>query len=249
MKLFLLSLPWLSSILVLCLIYIIIPNTIVHMRSALFAGIASGLIWQATQICFISFQVGVSKYNAIYGTFASVPIFMIWIFVSWVIVLAGALLNFACQHVSDFEVIDFKEELHFNAQEKICLSVLLLVCQEFDRNGTKLSASEISTRLKLPLSLVESSLKELEQIDAVVTVTLGERIYFIPAKPIDQIKITDFFMGMKLCDGHDFEIGDEKFSSSVNAIIEDMNSALNTKFGNEGIGPRLNNPPAQVSHE
>lgn len=249
MKLFLLSLPWLSSIMILCLIYIIIPNTIVHMRSALFAGIISGLTWQTTQICFINFQVGVSKYNAIYGTFASVPIFMIWIFVSWVIVLTGALLNFACQHVSDFEVIDFKEELHFHAQEKICLSVLLLVCQEFNRDGTKLTASEISSRLKLPLSLVESSLRELQQIDAIVPTKQGGNIFFIPAKPIEQIKITDFFQGMKLCDGHDFEVGDENYASLVNAILEDLNTALINKFGNEWISPRLNNTPSQTSKE
>lgn len=235
MKLFLLSLPWLSSIMVLSLIYIIIPNTTVHLRSALFAGVVAGLTWQLTQISFISFQVGVAKYNAIYGTFASVPIFMIWLFVSWIIVLSGALLNFACQHVGDFQAIDFNEELHFKAQEKICLSVLLLICREFKRDASKLTAPEIGRKLNLPTSLVESSLEQLEQIDMIVPVEHEALPAFIPARPISQIKLADFFQNLKLCDGQDFIMVEGLDVKQANAILAGLTTVIDEKFGQENI--------------
>lgn len=239
MKLFILSLPWLSSIMVLSLVYIIIPNTTVQLRSALFAGIVAGLTWQLTQISFISFQVGVAKYNAIYGTFASVPIFMIWLFVSWIIVLSGALLNFACQHVRDFQAIDFNEELHFRAQEKICLSVLLLICREFNRDANKLTVSEISRKLNLPTSLVESSLEQLEQIDMVVPVEHDALAAFIPARPIAQIKMADFFQNLKLCDGQDFDMVEGLDAKQANAILADLTTVIEEKFGQENISLML----------
>jgi len=242
MKLFLLSLPWLSSVMVLSLIYIIIPNTTVHLRSALFAGIVAGLTWQLTQISFISFQVGVANYNAIYGTFASVPIFMIWLFISWIIVLSGALLNFACQHVGDFQAIDFNEELHFRAQEKICLSVLLLICREFNRNANKLTAPEIGQKLNFPTSLVESSLKQLEQIDMIVPVEHETQQAFIPARPISQIKIADFFQNLKLCDGQDFDMIEGLDVKQANAILADLTAVIEEKFGQENISLMLESP-------
>lgn len=235
MKLFLLSLPWLSSIIVIFLVYVIIPNTTVKMTSALIAGIVSGLAWQFTQIAFISFQVGVANYNAIYGTFASVPIFMIWIFVSWVIVLFGALLNFACQHVEDFQPIDFKEELNFGAQEKISLAVLLEVCREFEKDGSKSTAPVIGHSLELPVSLVESCLKQLTQMGGVVPVEEENEHSYVPAKPLEQIKIADFFHEIKQCDGQDFEIGDNAHAIPVYKILADYTDAINDKFSNEDL--------------
>ena len=249
MKFFLLSLPWLSSIMVLSLIYIIIPNTTVHIRSALFAGIVAGLIWQLTQFSFISFQIGVAKYNAIYGTFASVPIFMIWLFVSWVIVLAGALLNFACQHVGNFQEIDFKEELHFRAQEKICLSVLLLICREFNRDASKLTASEISRKLKLPTSLVESSLEQLGQINMVVPVERDTLPAYIPARPIEQIKMADFFQNLKLCDGQEFDMVEGLDVKQANAILADLTTVIEEKFGQENISLMLESSASYINQE
>jgi membrane protein len=241
MKLFLLSLPWLSSIVVIFLVYIIIPNTNVKMSTALFAGLVSGIAWQSTQIGFIAFQVGVANYNAIYGTFASVPIFMIWIFISWVIVLYGALLNFACQHVDDFQPIDFKEELNFGAQEKISLAVLIEVCREFEKDGSKSIALDIGRKIKLPVSLVESSLRHLAQMGSVVPVEEKNVHAYVPAKPLEQIKIEDFFRDIKSCDGQNFDIGDTAHALPVNKILEDYTDAINSKFSSADLLCRCRN--------
>ena len=84
-------------------IYIFMPNTKVYFKSGLIAGIAAGTIYQVVQWIYINFQVGVSKYNAIYGSFAALPLFLVWLQLSWLIVLLGVEISFARQNVDTYE--------------------------------------------------------------------------------------------------------------------------------------------------
>lgn len=81
--------PYLSIWIALVCLYLFIPNVRVRFRHALAGGLIAGTAWQVAQWTFIHFQLGVSRYNAIYGTLALLPVFMIWIYTSWIIVLAG----------------------------------------------------------------------------------------------------------------------------------------------------------------
>ena len=83
------TVPYLSIWIALVCLYLFMPNTRVRVGSALAGGLLAGTVWQLAQWGYIHFQIGVSRYNAIYGTMALLPVFMVWIFTSWVIVLAG----------------------------------------------------------------------------------------------------------------------------------------------------------------
>jgi membrane protein len=80
--------------LVFTFIYVFMPNTKVALKSALWGGIFAGTIYQLVQLAYISFQIGVSNYGAIYGSFAALPLFLVWLQLSWLIVLLGAELSF-----------------------------------------------------------------------------------------------------------------------------------------------------------
>lgn len=89
-NLFLLRLvPFLCILIALVCLYLFIPNVRIRFQHSLVGGLIAGTSWQAAQWTFIHFQLGVSRYNAIYGTLALLPVFMIWIYTSWIIVLAG----------------------------------------------------------------------------------------------------------------------------------------------------------------
>jgi len=81
--------PFLSIWIALVCLYQFIPNLRIRFRHALAGALIAGIFWQLAQWAFIHFQLGVSRYNAIYGTLALLPVFMIWIYACWVIVLAG----------------------------------------------------------------------------------------------------------------------------------------------------------------
>lgn len=82
-------LPFVSISIALSSLYFFIPNHVVRMRYAFVSGVAASLLLQISQWGYIHLQVGVSRYNAIYGTLALLPVFMVWIYTSWVIVLIG----------------------------------------------------------------------------------------------------------------------------------------------------------------
>ncbi|MGA8179432.1 MAG: YihY/virulence factor BrkB family protein, partial [Desulfobacterales bacterium] len=83
--------------------YMLMPNTKVKFSSGLVAGVVAGTVYQIAQWAYITFQVGVAKYNAIYGSFAALPLFLIWVQLSWMIVLSGAEISFAYQYVDTYE--------------------------------------------------------------------------------------------------------------------------------------------------
>lgn len=90
--------PYLSIWIALSCLYLFIPNTKVRLRNALIGALVAGTGWQVTQWAFIHFQLGVSRSNAIYGTMSLLPVFMIWIYSGWIIVLAG--MELVC-HLQD----------------------------------------------------------------------------------------------------------------------------------------------------
>ncbi|UCD66311.1 MAG: YihY/virulence factor BrkB family protein, partial [Deltaproteobacteria bacterium] len=94
---FLKLLPILVLVLTFSLLYRFIPNTKVELVPALAGGIFGGFSWYAVQIIYIKLQIGVAKYNAIYGSFATLPLFFLWIYVAWLVFLLGAEVVYAFQ--------------------------------------------------------------------------------------------------------------------------------------------------------
>jgi membrane protein len=85
------------------ILYIIMPNTKVNFKAGLLGGVVAGTLYQIAQWAYISFQISAAKYNAIYGSFAALPLFLMWLQISWWIVLFGAELSFANQNVHTYE--------------------------------------------------------------------------------------------------------------------------------------------------
>ncbi|MDP2604813.1 MAG: YihY/virulence factor BrkB family protein [Deltaproteobacteria bacterium] len=96
-------LPYAVIWVVFTFVYVFMPNTKVNFKAGLWAGIFAGTVYQVAQYAYIEFQVGVSKYGAIYGSFAALPLFLVWLQVSWLIVLFGAEVSFAHQNVETYE--------------------------------------------------------------------------------------------------------------------------------------------------
>ena len=95
--------PYVLIWFLLTMVFMVMPNTKVNFKSAFIAGVISGTAFVLVQWIYIHFQVGVSKYNAIYGSFAALPLFLIWMQMSWLIILFGAEISFAVQNVEKYE--------------------------------------------------------------------------------------------------------------------------------------------------
>ena len=130
-------------------LYKFLPNTKVKFIPAFLAGIATTLLWQLLQWAYVKFQIGVSDFNAVYGTFAAVPLFMGWLYISWLIILFGAELSFAIQNHHTFEDESRSEEYSFKTQLSLALYLTRDLAAAFMK-GEKWTAPDILKRLKIP---------------------------------------------------------------------------------------------------
>lgn len=146
---------------VFTLIYIVIPNTKVKFLPALIAGIISGTMFQLLQWGYVNFQSLLTGYGAVYGTFAALPLFMIWLEFSWLIVLLGAEISFAYQNATHYE--QEYEEIEVSQKQRKVL--VLLVLKKIVRNFTEalppLNAAEIAGQLGIPVRIVRDLIYEL----------------------------------------------------------------------------------------
>jgi len=144
-------------------LYIFMPNTKVELSAALIAGIITGTIFQIVQWVYITFQIGVVQYNAIYGSFAALPLFLAWLQLSWLIVLYGAELSFAYQNVDTYEFEPDALQASHRLRTLLSLQVAHHVITNFIKGEPPLTAPGISHQLDIPIRFVNEILFELSK--------------------------------------------------------------------------------------
>jgi membrane protein len=167
-------LPYIIMWAVFAAIYIFMPNTKVNLKSAIIAGIIAGTLYQITQFIYVHFQVGIGRYNAIYGSFAALPFFLMWLHVSWRIVLFGAEVSFAHQNVQTYEFEPDCLNVSNSFRRLLTLRVANLLAKNFKEGKDAMTASEISHQLDMPIRLVRDILNELLEAKLVSTIKTEE---------------------------------------------------------------------------
>ncbi len=172
-------------------LYIFMPNTKVTFKAGIIAGIISGTTYQLVQWGYINFQIGVAKYNAIYGSFAALPLFLIWLQISWLVVLFGAEITFAHQNVETYEFESDSLQISNSFKTLLSLRITHLLVHNFYEGEKPATAAQISQALKIPIRLVRQILYELTD-SGILSETRDEGNGFIayqPAKSIDKLTV------------------------------------------------------------
>lgn len=173
------------------LIYMLIPNTRVKFLSGLAGGMVAGTIYTLAQWGYITFQVALSKHNAIYGSLAALPLFLIWLQAGWLIVLVGAEISFAHQNVDTYEFEPDYLRISPYFKKLLSLQVVHLLALNFSRGDHPLTANQVSQRLEIPIRLVHQILHELVE-SKLLTETLAEEhreMAYQPAIDINTLTI------------------------------------------------------------
>jgi membrane protein len=167
------------------------PNTKVTIKAGLLAGIVAGTIFQVAQWAYISFQVGTARYNAIYGSFAALPLFLMWVQISWWVVLFGAELSFANQNVDTYEYEPDSNKVSSAFKMVLTLQIAHLLIKNFAGGQRPWTDSEISHHLRMPIRLVHSILYDLVKSKIIAeTRTREDRKFgFQPARDINTLTI------------------------------------------------------------
>lgn len=142
------------------LMYMIMPNTHVKFKSAMIAAIIAGTAYQLTQWGLINFQVGVARYNAIYGSFAALPLFLFWLQLSWLIFLFGAEVAFSHQNVGKYEKEFQEKDLSRKARLEAIFVLISKIVRRFIENKPAYSFMSLAEQLRLPVKITHSLLEQ-----------------------------------------------------------------------------------------
>lgn len=164
------SLIWL----LLFLVYMVFPNTRVRPWPALIAGILAGSLYQGLQWSYINFQIVVSSYSTVYGSFAALPLFLIWLQLSWLITLFGAEYAYAVQNVNAWTYEKRVLQVSGLMKKKVSLMVVHFIAKRFKETDQPTLFRELATQLLLPHWLLKMSCQDLCEAGILVMVKNAE---------------------------------------------------------------------------
>jgi membrane protein len=188
---FLKFIPYVLIWVLFTILYIIMPNTKVNFKAGLLGGVVAGTLYQIAQGAYISFQIGAAKYNAIYGSFAALPLFLMWVQISWWIVLFGAELSFANQNVHTYEYEPDCLKVSPGYKRLLTLQIAHLLIKNFSNGEKPLTYSQISNHLNMPVRLVHNIIFDLVESGMVSeTRTKADKEFaYQPARDINKMTI------------------------------------------------------------
>jgi len=227
--------PFLITILLFTILYIYIPNTKVRFSSALLGGIFAGISFQVFQLLYINGQIWISKYNAIYGSFAALPLLLLWLQLTWFFILFGVQLSFAYQNVNKFSFEHETSSISRRYKDFITLLIMTLIIKRFEKGHMPFTADELSEHYKIPTKLTGDTLFYLQEVGMIVETPTEDDLVpaFIPAIDINHITVSYLFEKIEKHGSEDFMIDtDIQFRKEWETVLE-IKDLSDSQNGNE----------------
>ncbi|HOF74675.1 MAG TPA: YihY/virulence factor BrkB family protein [Syntrophales bacterium] len=184
--------PFVTMWVLFTFLYLFMPNRRVDRKSGLVAGVIAGTVYVIVQLVYVKFQVGVAKHNAIYGSFAALPLFLTWLQFSWLIVLAGAEISCVHQNADALEYGPDARGASLHFRRLLALRIVNHVSRNFSAGQVPLTARAVSESLEIPLGLTADLLEDLRASGVLLEAGphgLDETAY-APARDTDQLTVS-----------------------------------------------------------
>lgn len=186
--------PFILAFLAFSISFCLIPNTRVKFKYAATSGAICAIMFQILQMLFLSGQIYVSKYNAIYGSFSFLPLLLIWLQFSWLILLFGCVLTYSLQNVFAFNFLDNSVPPSHSLETKVMLIIMAVISKRFHNEEPPLSTQEISIQYNLPIRMVNRLCHVLKKAGLVNMVMKDqENTGVTPAIDTDELSIGIIF--------------------------------------------------------
>ena len=209
--------------------FIFMPNHKINYRAGIIAGIITGIMYHLLQGAYLSLQIGVSKYNAIYGSFAALPLFVVWLQTGWMIVLFGCEMAFFLQNYETYRNNNRFSDLSFSLKKVIALQITHLIIKNFIQLNNPLTADEIATKLVIPIAIIQPVLSKLIISHIIVEFKNQDEDdeVYQPAVDINILTIAYIINALEHCGQHHLpDINQERlFMNAVNNFRELMEAS------------------------
>ena len=192
LKLCLNLIPFLIIWLMFTALYSYMPNTRVKLKHCIIPGILAGSAAQFFQYLYIGSQIWVSRYNAIYGSFAAIPMFLLWTQITWSICLFGAELSYVSQNIKNYYFNNEIKNISRRYHDFLCILIMSLICKRFQTEKPPYTADDLSQSHKIPIKLVNKIIYELIDINVIKETPVNnetDHMAYIPAIDINKLSV------------------------------------------------------------
>lgn len=190
------QLPAVLLLLGFAFLYWFLPNTSVRLVPALLGGIVAALLFGVAQQVYIGFNVGVARANALFGSFAALPLLLVWVYVSWIVVLLGCEVAFAVQNLATFRLARAGEEPRPAAREAIGIAVATRIARSF-RDGEGVTPERVAADLDVPVRSVRAILGDLEAAGLVSPRGGSEQDSFQLGRAAETVAVADVLHALR----------------------------------------------------
>jgi len=216
------SVPYVSMWLLFTIVYVVMPNTKVKFRYALIAGIIAGTVALIFQALYRDLQIGVMRWGTLYGTIAFIPLFLMWLQITWLIVLMGAELSFAYQNIENYEFEENALNLSHNNKRILTLLICYHIIKNFEDGGDPWSTDTLSHELGIPIRLVNELVFELVEAGILAEISADnpkDRSY-LPAIDINRITVEYIYNRMEMMGGDQMVVTETEQLNRITKIHE-----------------------------
>lgn len=201
-------------------LYIFMPNTKVKLKYAILPGILAGSGFQLFEYLYIGSQIWVSRYNAIYGSFAAIPMFLLWAQISWSICLYGAQLCYVAQNLRNFSFSKETENISRRYHDFLCILIMSLICKRFQTNLPPYTAETLSDEHKIPIRLTRIILYELQDISMIFETPLNDEMAYLPSVDINQLNVAMLLKRLDKTGSEAFKIDRDRYCAPWETLVK-----------------------------
>ncbi len=181
------------------LIYVVLPNTKVNLSAAIKSGFIAGTVFMLFQWGYVFVQTWMTSYNAIYGSFAALPLFLLWMLISWSILLLGGELSFTFQNEKRFDEERESLLVSYDCRRKLMIGVMVIVSRTFRDGKGAMAVDDIRHELGIPKRILSSILSALVEAGMLHEIHVGGNEFelsYAPARDISTLKVYDVLLAV-----------------------------------------------------
>ena len=211
--------------------YMLIPNTKVRFVNAFFSGLLAATAYTVLQWLFVTGQMYVAKYNAIYGSFSFLPLFLIWLQLVWLFTYIGAVICYASQNFSRFDYHLQASRSSYSYQLRLTVAVCAIIVQRFESGKDAYTPLQLSTAYSLPLGIVECCFETLQQAGIIVPVAddMGRATgQYVPAHGMADTTLGTLLTTLINYGASDYVTTFNSEFAPLNTLVDTVTKALTT---------------------
>jgi len=241
-------LPFLLVIAAFTFIYMLVPNTRVKLRSALYGALIAGVLWQTSGMLFTSFVGGSAQYTAIYSSFAVILVFMIWLYLSWVILLVGASISFYHQNPDQLKWKRGKKTLSARLRDQLALQAMTNIGLAHDRKSELVpSLINLAAYQQVPAPMLARMLDALQR-EGLVVQSADKPPRFLPGAALQRIRLVDIMRCARHADD-DGQSDNLRSDVEVSRLLQSLEQQHDDRLGDQTLAEFLQTMEQDKTHE